>query len=237
MSVATVLDVKTGYDLWANQYDHDANLLVDLDEAYLNPTRCRFMAAMVANSVTNTQRTLSALDVGCGTGRHIALLERYFENVTGVDLSPEMLSRAMTKSQKLSTEFVCGDFRESLFKTRFDFIHSSLALMHFDSPANFIATASSLLKPGGLLFLADADPDRLRKGTTPNFRHLASDQIVKYQIPHLAETLSAVDRAQLEILEFGRVPVPNHFALVHLKYAKYLDQEGLFYLVARKAVS
>lgn len=57
------------------------------------------------------QSGMAVLDIGCGTGRHsIELAQRGF-NVTGVDLTPEMLNEARQKSAAagVDVEWVEGD--------------------------------------------------------------------------------------------------------------------------------
>jgi SAM-dependent methyltransferase len=76
-------------------------------------------------------RTVSILDVGCGTGRHAALLaQRNFE-VTGVDRSKEMLARGRQRSEEEHLQgkltFCQGDARNLELGGTFD-----AALMMFN---------------------------------------------------------------------------------------------------------
>src|SRR5215213_8348463 len=44
-------------------------------------------------------RRLTALEIGCGTGSFARALAQHFRHVVAIDLSPEMLQRARTRSQ------------------------------------------------------------------------------------------------------------------------------------------
>src|SRR5436190_1896391 len=80
---AVVDDVAGAYDAWAAVYDTDGNPLVAID------------SSVVPSIYARSVRGKRALDVGCGTGRHTALLvEAGAAAVVGVDASSGMLARA-----------------------------------------------------------------------------------------------------------------------------------------------
>ncbi len=67
-------------------------------------------------------KSLKILDVGCGTGRHSIELTKRGYDVTGIDLSESMLSRARAKAEEnsLDIEFLNYDARDLPFKSDFD---------------------------------------------------------------------------------------------------------------------
>lgn len=76
---------------------------------------------MVKEYLTNPEMRI--LDVGCGTGRHaINLATKGYKNVTGIDLSPGMISAAkkVAKEKNVSIDFRVGDARELPFENEFD---------------------------------------------------------------------------------------------------------------------
>ncbi len=100
--------------------------------------------------------TVSVLDIGCGLGRLAVKLAIPNREVTGVDLSPEMIARARKEGQgarKLT--FVCGDFLERDFTAQqFDCVISAAALHHM--PENVaVPRMVDLLRPGGRLVIHD----------------------------------------------------------------------------------
>jgi predicted TPR repeat methyltransferase len=99
----------------------------------------------------------SILDLGCGTGRHDIELAKKGYEITGVDLSSEMLIRAHANSQKqdVKCNFVHGDVRYVRLDQKYDVV---LALFHVASYQttnedllSFFQTASYHLKKNGLL--------------------------------------------------------------------------------------
>jgi 2-polyprenyl-3-methyl-5-hydroxy-6-metoxy-1,4-benzoquinol methylase len=70
-----------------------------------------------------TDPEMRILDVGCGTGRHaINLATKGYKNITGIDLSPSMISAAKKVAQEKSVpvDFRICDARELPFENEFD---------------------------------------------------------------------------------------------------------------------
>ncbi|SFX77173.1 Methyltransferase domain-containing protein [Thermoactinomyces sp. DSM 45891] len=55
------------------------------------------------------------LDLCCGTGRHTATLAMEHLNVVGLDLSPTLLSKAVSRNQPYKIPFIIGDMRHLPF--------------------------------------------------------------------------------------------------------------------------
>ena len=100
------------------------------------------------------------LDLGCGTGRHDLLLAEMGFNVTGVDMSQEMLAEARSHlpsiaSQPPSVNFIQGDIRTVRLERTFDLVISLFHVISYqttnDDLAAAFATARAHLKPGGIL--------------------------------------------------------------------------------------
>ena len=91
----------------------------------------------------------TALDVGCGAGRHTALLASQYDEVLGVDLSGEMLRHAV------SHERVRYEQRD-LFEVAgtYDLVFSVTTLHHVDVRAALVHLRS-LVAPGGTLAIVD----------------------------------------------------------------------------------
>lgn len=108
----------------------------------------------------NINKTLSILDLGCGTGRHSIELARRGYKVTGVDLSFSQLQRAKEKAKEQQTQinFLQGDARNLPFLNEFDLVimlcEGAFPLMETDE-MNFeiLKNAEKVLrKPGKLIF-------------------------------------------------------------------------------------
>jgi len=95
-----------------------------------------------------------ALDFGCGVGRLTAALAEHFGTVTGVDISPSMLSHA--RALHASNSRCCFVYNDrpdlSMFPDdSFDLVYSSLVLQHV-APAlsdSYLAEFVRVVRPGG----------------------------------------------------------------------------------------
>ncbi|MRG55902.1 methyltransferase domain-containing protein [Phyllobacterium sp. SYP-B3895] len=98
------------------------------------------------------RRDLNILEVGCGNGWFCPTLAK-FGNVTGTDISDEVLSASRTRWPQI--KFVAGDFAKLDFAPMsFDVLVSLEVLSHVADQNKFFARLAELLKPGGHLFLA-----------------------------------------------------------------------------------
>lgn len=107
-------------------------------------------------SELNFEKSLSILDIGCGTGRHSIELTKRGYQVTGVDLSDSMLQKAKEKAAalNLTINFQKQDARNLPFSNQFDvalmLCEGSFPLMETDE-MNFeiLQNASKSLKENG----------------------------------------------------------------------------------------
>jgi len=110
------------------------------------------------------------LDLGCGTGTQTLALKRAFPRarVTGLDLSPFMLTLAEHKAQRenLTIQWRSGLAEATgLADCQFDLITAAL-LFHETPPAisqAILREAFRLLTPGGQLLILDGNQDSLRQ--------------------------------------------------------------------------
>jgi 2-polyprenyl-3-methyl-5-hydroxy-6-metoxy-1,4-benzoquinol methylase len=92
----------------------------------------------------------SIIDIGCGTGTHASLIAKEGYDVTGIDISPDMIIQALKKtSPSLKLQFHCL----SLEKTQqtFDFAYSITNVINclnsLDNLSLFFKNISQILKP------------------------------------------------------------------------------------------
>lgn len=96
------------------------------------------------------------LDVGCGTGHHMAALRERGYAVSGVDASPEML--ALARANNPTTEIHEADVEALPFdNARFDLVICIEVLRHLPRSSTCIQEMARVLKPGGIC-LATAAP-------------------------------------------------------------------------------
>lgn len=110
----------------------------------------------------------SVLDLGCGTGRHDFELAKLGYEVTGVDMSDEMLTEARSRLSSLNSHlltddrspinFISGDIRSVRLNQTFDVVVSLFHVMSYqitnEDLKDAFSTAKAHLNSGGL-FLFD----------------------------------------------------------------------------------
>jgi 2-polyprenyl-3-methyl-5-hydroxy-6-metoxy-1,4-benzoquinol methylase len=133
---------------------------------------------MIGEYLTNPKMRI--LDVGCGTGRHaISLAAKGYQNITGIDLSPSMISAAKKVAQEkgVPVDFRVCDARELPFENEFDaalcLCEGAFGLLENDTENYKILKAvHRSLKKGGIFILttlnlfrdAEFDPMTCRVG-------------------------------------------------------------------------
>jgi SAM-dependent methyltransferase len=103
-------------------------------------------------------RAATAVDLGCGAGRHSVLLAGRAEKVLGVDISERMLERARAERDRPNVSY---QHRGVLDVTEgpFDVVLSVHTLHHVGPAAAVLPHVRSLVAPGGTVILADiVDP-------------------------------------------------------------------------------
>lgn len=143
----------------------------------------------------NYNKSLSILDIGCGTGRHSIELALRGYNVKGIDLSENMLSKARENAKKanVKVDFTQADARSFHLNEKFDLVimlcEGGFSLMETDM-MNFeiLKNASNSLKSGGkfifnclnaLYPLYHSVKDLINEGSTGT--HEGSFDIMKFR--------------------------------------------------------
>ncbi|MFO0547082.1 MAG: methyltransferase domain-containing protein [Polyangiaceae bacterium] len=102
------------------------------------------------------------LDVGCGTGVVALTAARLGAKVTGVDLTPELLTRARQNAalMQLEVDWHVGDVEAlPLPDASFDFVVSQFGHMFAPRPAVAVSEMLRVLKPGGTIAFSTWPPD------------------------------------------------------------------------------
>jgi len=135
----------------------------------LNPVRIRWMRdAMIDHFAgfdgklrdpdsLRALEGLSILDVGCGGGILSEPLSRLGADVLGIDPAPGNveIARAHGEETGAPARYRAASVEELAAEgARFDVVCAMEVVEHVVDPAAFVATACSLVKPGGLFFAA-----------------------------------------------------------------------------------
>jgi SAM-dependent methyltransferase len=182
----------------------------------------------------------AALDFGCGAGRLTQALARHFGQVTGVDISEEMIGLARAHCANPRVQFVQNPRPDlKVFPDgSFGLVYSRITLQHIapEYTRRYLAEFVRVLAPGGILSVQVPEsvppgdpPDRLRFSAWPPTmlmrisRHIryhhpgwfpGTPKMQMYAVPR-AQVLGCLAEAGAEVLAVDR---DEHEAVVNLTY-------------------
>lgn len=147
------------------------------------------------------------IELGCGTGYFTKTLADKSNCIISTDISEEMLSIAMEKLKEI--EFQVMDCQNLKFdEGKFDTVFMGLVLL-FTEPEKALKESRRILKPGGLLIIADPDISFLSFYGNLKFRFKA-------------------------LLNYRKIPTTSHF-LNQKKIVDILDKTG-FEVVSKEII-
>lgn len=123
------------------------------------PADKRFTETELAFILDRIDASAKVLDLGCGTGRITIPIAQKAHEVTGLDISSEMISKLRERVEKLNLkiELHLADMEQLPFENdSFDVITCVLSLMHLpvESRQSVFIEAGRVLKPGGKMIVA-----------------------------------------------------------------------------------
>jgi SAM-dependent methyltransferase len=174
-----------------------------------------------AEAVEDVDRVISlsgktsgaALDLGCGPARHSALLAKRGFQVTAVDRSPFLLSKAREHTAGLAIDFVESDMRLFSRPAAFDLALSLFTSFgYFESPGEdlqVLRNVKASLKPGGVFVIDVVGSEPLAARPFDRWEQLPNGDIVV---------------AHAEVLP-GWTRLRNHWLLVQGEKAQRFEFE------------
>jgi len=112
----------------------------------------------------------AALEIGCGPGRLMRPMSRFFGEVHGIDVSDEMIRLARERLRDVTNAYPrhgSGSDLSMYPDGRFDFVYSYAVFQHIpsrDVVMNYLREARRVLKPGGSFHLLDFVSDHASHG-------------------------------------------------------------------------
>lgn len=216
-----IVGVQEGYDLWAEFYDVENNVLILLEEQYLFP--------MLLNREYN-----SIFDCGCGTGRIALWLRQQFpeSTISGADFSEGMLRKAQEKGEgkKISWQNANLNQHFPFPDSHFDLVVSSLVIEHISDLATFFAGIKRVSEPGADIFITGLHPFMHLMGISARFKcEESGNAILPESFCHDLSTIyNAAAEAGLKIKKLSEFHVDPEIAADCPKAERYLGMPLLF---------
>ena len=177
-------DPQTGYASWASSYDDPGNPVIAREEP-------------AVRSLVGPLPPGRALDAACGTGRHARHLADMGHSVVGIDLTPEMLSRA--RDAVPEAVFLEADLIDiPVDDGQFDLVVCGLALAHVADLDRATGELARVLRPGGHLVISVLHPfqaflgwhapfedDDGRRRFVREHTHTHADYLAAFRAAHL----------------------------------------------------
>jgi cytosine/adenosine deaminase-related metal-dependent hydrolase/ubiquinone/menaquinone biosynthesis C-methylase UbiE len=135
------------FRLWSQIYDDQLSPLLNLEE--------RFLRSLLPNL-----NGLSVLDLGCGTGRWLSTLAvRNPRELIGIDNSPEMLARAISKCGTFSNLILGEATALPISDSSCDLVLASFVVSYIGDLESFASELQRVTRPGARVFITDVHPE------------------------------------------------------------------------------
>jgi ubiquinone/menaquinone biosynthesis C-methylase UbiE len=139
-----------------------------------------------------------AVDLGCGTGVHTAVLAERYQEVLAVDLSEPMLEWARRHRARGNVRYEQRDLLDVTAERdgAFDLIFTAYTLHHVPDLAAALQQMRQMLRPGGQVVVVDVVDDR---------RRVPRNWLRQQAVRTFAEDVRTRRRGPLEALELLRL--------------------------------
>ena len=216
---------KKGPDIYDNFYSNIYDLLV------FNNLKDDYEITSIINK-TNPSSQSIILDVGSGTGHHVAKLSNHDFNTIGIDISPAMIKQS--KENYPNNKFILGDVLDSTKFKLNSFTHILclyFTIYYLDNKQTFFDNCMDWLMPGGYLIIHLVDREKFDPILPPgNPLYIVSPQ--KYAKERITKT-------KIKFNEFDynsnfELDKDNNKATFHEKFkfdnGKVRKQEQILYM-------
>lgn len=214
-----IVDVREGYGEWARTYEQVVQDEMDI--------RLLEKLQSVDWSAPHT-----ILDLACGTGRiGVWLRQRSAAAIDGVDITPQMLDGARSKSvyRTLHTADVANT---GLPAESYDLCTQSLADEHMASLPPLYREVTRLTKPGGLFVIVGYHPQFLMAGMPTHFDRAPGEPITIRSYVHLlSDHVKAARALGWLLLDMNEGLVDDAWLAKKPKWERYLGLPISFVMV------
>jgi ubiquinone/menaquinone biosynthesis C-methylase UbiE len=208
------MKVKEAYNIWAEQYDTNANKTRDAEAVALRETLSKI-------SFNN------CLEIGCGTGKNTSWIITKAKTITAIDISDEMLTKARSKVETNKVTFIQADINEDwsfAADKKFDLVTFSLVLEHIEDLNEIFEKLSKAVTENGYTYIGELHPFKQYSGSKARFETEEGLQIVPCFNHNISDFTNAAKNngfALVEVNEYfdndDRTTIPRIFTMLFKK--------------------
>ena len=147
-----LIENKKTYDSLAQEYEEKAKVRDEISQL------------IISKFIKNMKTGNNVLDIGCAIGLQTSIFRAYRYNVTGIEISDEMVKYA--KKRNPESNIIVGDFMKYKFKDKFDAIFAQ-AFIHLypeKEVNNVIGKIRELLKVDGVALITTTKSNESKEG-------------------------------------------------------------------------
>lgn len=183
-------NVSSAYNQWAEIYDSNKN-------------RTRDLEAISLRSLLAGRQFQRCLEIGCGTGKNTEWLLTIADQITAVDLSEGMLTRAREKINSPQVAFIQADITQDwqFAHGQYDLATFSLVLEHIENLDSIFAKLKTVMQSNGYVYVGELHPFKQYTGTKARFETAEGQQVVTCFNHHLSEFYTAAKTQGFELVE------------------------------------
>ena len=125
----------------------------------------------------------SLIDIGCGPGAFLSLVERAFPDIrlNALDISPEMIRETRERLADTAVATVGDSEHMPLESGRYQVVTCNMSIHHYPHPQAALDEMFRILRPGGTLLLNDMDcPAPIRAVANRIFPRLPGGDVKMY---------------------------------------------------------
>jgi ubiquinone/menaquinone biosynthesis C-methylase UbiE len=218
-----VLPVQEGYKEWSGTYEQTVQDEMDL----------RLLSKITS---INWERITRVIDFACGTGRiGVWLKKQGVEEIHGIDITAEMLSKAAEKNAY--TSLLNADILNSGIPDKgYDLCIQVLADEHMADISLLYAEASRVIKNNGYFVIVGYHPFFLMNGIITHFHKPSGDPLAIESYVHLfSDHVKAAFGSNFVLQQMEEGIVDEDWLQKKPKWGKYKDWPVSFLLVWKKA--
>ncbi len=184
------MNIKSAYNTWAYNYDEDKNLTRDLD------------AEIVRKEFSN-QKFDSILEVGCGTGKNTVFFASISNQLTAMDFSDGMITKAKEKVKSENVSFKIRDITKewNLEEKKFDLITFNLILEHIENLTFIFEQSHKYLSSKGLVFINELHPFRQYDGKKAVYEENDKTKEIDAFIHNISDFINSANKSGLKLLK------------------------------------